>query len=403
MNKIFLTFIVILFTILIFFGYLNRNKNLNNYNIVCQLVSQKIYLNRESILNWRNQCLNRGDLVGHHLTVSEMIQELRTQFSYFQTSHLDIYDEQEVSQIWKGHSFETGIESQFVDGDLIILNILSQSPASKLSLKRGDIIVQINGEHPNPSLARFGKGQYLIRRLHKEFILNIQPGSVLYDHSPKIISLNEKTAHLKIPSFRKEFFNHGEWKKKVQILKKYSKIILDLRGNNGGNIVAGLRFLSPFICSATQVGQLLRPRIMSNIEKSLLNNLDDSQQIKALESSSSVQLSVFNEYGCINSKVIIIVDSRTASTGELVTQVLKEKLKIQVMGERTSGQLLIGIWYPLDFIKKGLQLSIPEAVFVSDKGYIIESNGIAPDRLLYYDKISLQQGKDSWVYEAVDL
>ena len=94
------------------------------------------------------------------------------------------------------------------------------------------------------------------------------------------------------------------------------------------------------------------------------------------------------------------IDSETASVSEVFAETLKELKGTPILGEASSGQVVMAIWYRLDALGPGYSLSIPEAFYISPKGETIEGVGIWPKRLLNYRLNSEVQGKDSWL-EAI--
>jgi carboxyl-terminal processing protease len=113
-----------------------------------------------------------------------------------------------------------------------------------------------------------------------------------------------------------------------------------------------------------------------------------------------VQLSTFDGYGCsqkTTQEISVLVDSSSASTSEMVAQALKEFKDAKIYGSTSAGQLLVGMWYPVDEIAAGVKLSIPEAVYESHGGRPIEGPGVQIDEVLYYRLNELQNGEDSWI------
>ncbi|MNT11520.1 Peptidase family S41 [compost metagenome] len=98
----------------------------------------------------------------------------------------------------------------------------------------------------------------------------------------------------------------------------------------------------------------------------------------------------------------VLIDSKAASVAELVAQGLKELRKAPLMGTPSRGQLLVGVWYPLDELGQGVQISIPEALYESVKGQKIEGNGVGMDRILFYNLEEMRHGNDSWLGKQAD-
>lgn len=352
---------------------------------------------------WNQSCLARSKRVQKHTSAAEIIKDLNDQFSLLQTSHLLIYNAEESRKTWSGESLETGIESQYVDGELVILKVHRNSPAELAGLRMGDVIYRINGELGTPEIAEKISGSYFIQRHKKISEYKIQVKGIQRDEETEMVRISERTAVLKVPSFRAEFFEKAEWQRQVTELKKYQKIIVDLRGNIGGNFVAGLRFLSPFMCGAQDIGYLWKPKSKLKKEMTFQDDLEDQNQVDILDQSFLVRLLTFEDYDCITAAVAVLVDSGSASTAEMVAQALKDYIGAKIFGSASAGQLLVGVWYPVPEISEGVKISIPEALYQTRRGHKIEGPGVQVDKVLYYRLEDLANGEDSWLINAVQL
>lgn len=375
---------------------------MNPYPMVCDLVAQKIFLDDTKILPWKKICHSRSVLVSPSSPASLIIKDLNNVFALLKVSHLEIYKPQQVQDIWRAESLETGIESEFVDGELVIFRIHPGSSADQKGLRFGDIIKAVNDESPNPWEARTTAGRFLIERKNKAEVFDIETSAVKRRDDIDLSQLNASTALLRVPSFRASYFSEEKMLELAKNISGVQKIVVDLRGNQGGNFVAGLRFLSLFVCSSKEVGRLLRPRFQYQAVSEMINELDDKTQLAILNSSHQVILKTFSNDTCFRGEVRVLVDHKTSSVAEMTAQALKELRQALLLGSSSQGQLLVGVWYPLNEVSAGAEISIPEAVYVSQKQHRIEGQGVELDKVLYYDLRQMQSGLDSWVQKALD-
>ncbi|WII73911.1 S41 family peptidase [Bdellovibrio sp. 22V] len=374
----------------------------NPYPVVCDLVAEKIFLGDEQIKKWKRTCHRRSRLVTPYSPKSLIIKDINNVLGLLNVSHLEVYDSSEVKSIWRGETLETGIESEFVDSELVIFKVHPQSPAAILGLKKGDVIKSIKGEQPNPWDASTEDGNYVIERGDKELSIKMKTGSFTRSEGVNFEKLSEKTAVIQIPSFRSQFFSEEEVKKVAEQIKDMKRLVVDLRGNPGGNFVAGLRFLSLFICAPEEIGRLSKPRAKVTTVAELPNDLKDENQLEVLDANKEVILKTFKQDTCYHGDVRVLVDGKTASVAEMVAQALKEFKKAPLLGSPSRGQLLVGVWYPLNEVGPGVQISVPEALYLSHKNYRIEGQGVELDKVLYYNLSEMQAGIDSWVKKALD-
>ena len=113
-------------------------------------------------------------------------------------------------------------------------------------------------------------------------------------------------------------------------------------------------------------------------------------------------LKTFSAGACYRGAIRVLVDGKSSSVAEMVAQALKEFRKSPVRGTSSRGQLLVGVWYPMDELGQGVQISIPEALYTSAKGRRIEGQGVELDKVLYYNLPEMQMGIDSWVKNSLD-
>jgi carboxyl-terminal processing protease len=385
------------------FAAVKKTRRANSYAQICQLVTDRIYLSDEQMKVWNKSCLVRAGSLQKNPSVKDIIEDLNEQFSALHTSHLLIYNAEESKKVWSGESQETGIESQYVEGELVILKVHRNSPAEFAGLRMGDVIYRINEEPGTPDMAEKISGSYLIQRNKNIKEYKIQSKAIQREEEPLMVRISNRTAVLKVPSFRAEFFERDQWRAQVTELKKYQKIIVDLRGNIGGNFVAGLRFLSPFMCGAQDIGYLWKPKSKLKKEMVFQDDLNDENQVNILDQAFLVRLLTFEDYDCLTGSVAVFVDSGSASTAEMVAQALKDYIGAKIFGSASAGQLLVGVWYPVPELSEGVKISIPEAVYQTRRGHKIEGPGVQVDQVLYYHLEELQNGEDSWLKRAVQL
>lgn len=373
----------------------------NPYPAVCNLVAQKIFLEDEPVKKWHRTCLRRQRLVTPYSPRKLVIKDINNVLGLLNVSHLEVFDSAAVKSIWIGESKETGLETDFVDSELVIFKIHPQSPAEKAGLKKGDVLVAINGEQPNPWDAQSQSGNYLIERQKQKMNIKIKTETI-QRFEQITFSPFDKGLVIHIPSFQARFFSDEKLQEISDKMTGKRRVVVDLRGNSGGNFVAGLRFLSTFICKPEEVGRLVRPRAEKKTSVEMPDDLRDEKQIEVLNRHFEVLLKTFPTKNCYRGEVRVLVDGKSASVAEMVGQALKEFRQAKLLGNVSRGQLLVGVWYPLDEVGPGVQISIPEAYYISAQKHRIEGRGVDLDKVLYYDLDELQAGSDTWIKKALD-
>ncbi|WP_373999239.1 S41 family peptidase [Bdellovibrio bacteriovorus] len=374
----------------------------NPYPVVCDLVSSKIFLEDDQVKKWNRICHRRSRLVTPYSPKKLVIKDINNVLGLLNVSHLEVYDSSEVKSIWRGEALETGIEAEFVDSELVIFKLHPKSPGALAGLKKGDVIKSINREQPNPWEAATESGTYLIERKEQEIAFEIKAANIVRKEEVSFEELKNKAAMIQIPSFRADFFADEKIAELQKKLQNVNRLVVDLRGNAGGNFVAGLRFLSLVMCQPEEVGRIVRPRFPQNVTAELPDDLRDEKQLEILDRSKEVLLKTFKQDTCFRGDIKVLVDGKTASVAEMVAQALKEFKKAPLLGSPSRGQMLVGVWYPLNEVGPGVEISIPEALYLSHNKYKIEGQGVELDKVLYYNLNEMQAGIDSWLKRALD-
>jgi C-terminal processing protease CtpA/Prc len=236
-----------------------------------------------------------------------------------------------------------------------------------------------------------------IRRGKNEFTVQSELKSLTIDQKPMLIPLNSQSAILEISSFRREYFKKADWVEMAKKLSAYKNIIIDLRGNRGGDFGALARALSTFHCEVKTIGVLESPRAVSGKSAVFVDDSEEDPLIELVGEVRNVEMQRFLDYPCVRGELAVLIDRDTKSVAEVFTGLLKGAGRAKVYGQKSGGETLVGVWYELRSFAAGFTLSIPEALFVTNDGLDLEGKGVWPDQLLYYEVKDLEQGKDSWV------
>lgn len=135
-------------------------------------------------------------------------------------------------------------------------------------------------------------------------------------------------------------------------------LIVDLRGNLGGDLNSMLRFLKKFVCGTMFYLQ------------------HKEEKYAVISKERAVDRS---------NKLYIIVDEKTASSAEIFALVLREKIGATIIGEPTYGK-----WIVHRIIQTGnFFVKVPQYGFVSSNGMKFKNyEGIVPDRSMDQVKIN---------------
>ena len=376
----------------------------NPYPEICHFVFERIYIEPAKLQNWMVRCQSRQKLVQPWSSKDLVLRDVNNILDLLKVSHLNLLAPTDVNKYWQGQVYETGVETSFVEGNLVVTQVHPGSPAEDVGFQVFDIIESIANEAPSEASASTEAGLWKVRRGDKTYDVQVTIGDFQKDDSLRVEASAEGVTVVRVPSFRASFFARQRWVKEIKKAETAKNLVLDLRGNVGGNFFAGVSLLSSFICEEKVIGSLVRPRFAHLPKGVLPPTLEDAKQVAELKKSSQLELRVSPQFAgstCLPKPKAILVDAKTSSVAEMVALVLQENLRAPVMGSLTAGRLLVGLWYDWSELGNGVELSVPEALFVSAQGVEIEGRGVKPDRELYYRLKDVRDRKDSWLTQVL--
>ena len=168
----------------------------------------------------------------------------------------------------------------------------------------------------------------------------------------------------------------------IDKVKKHRALILDLRGNLGGAEETLLRLIGNLCDHDVTVGELKRRK-----------------ETKPLIAKTRGQ-------GGFKGKVVVLVDSESASAAEVLARVLQLEKRGVVLGDRTSGKVMRSRFYPHEMgvdtvIMYGA--SITDADIIMSDGVSLEGAGVTPNLLLLPRAADLRAHQDPVLSGAASL
>lgn len=310
--------------------------------------------------------------------------------------------------------FGIGVEIRILAGQIVITKIENDSPAARAGLKTGYVIEKINGVSLKSFLETFQKNKVYAKVYEKQTVgvllsfinsltddgavaltildekeqakifeikRELQKGEVsrLMPNLPPIIltfnakSLSEEIGYIAFNAFA--LSNVEKFCASISAFKNKKAIVVDMRGNVGGNFGA-LFGISGLL---TDKGFLLGTEI---------NKLGKQPRF--------IQPQIKNYKG----KIVVLTDAQSYSAAEIFASGLQETKRAIVVGEKTSGAALPSM---TEVLPTGAVFLFPVANFQTPNGNFLEGRGVEPDVKISLDRKSLLEGKDVQLDAAVNL
>lgn len=306
-----------------------------------------------------------------------------------------------------------GILSRFVSGvGMVIERVLPRSPAERAGLVRGDTLVAVNGG-PLAALGRASASQRLedaidagtliaeVRRARDAFEVRLEPMRLSTKHlmaEPTGRLLPEGTGYLYVPSFTREdtgVLVHDQVRRLEALGAR--RLVLDLRGNTGGNlnqlgIVLGA-FMGPGEWAMAVARQTVAWRATYELEGG-----EGVSRLTAPNGHVVGQARVHRPV-LFDGPLAVVVDADTSSAAEVAAKVLQRGGRARVVGQRTPGNVEAVQGFPL---LDGSVVMVAVANLEGADGASFD-DGVTPDVVAVVDTRDLARGFDAPVAVAQSL
>lgn len=289
-------------------------------------------------------------------TIPELLKKLDPH-----TAYIPAKDMQGVHEEMSGGFFGIGVQFSIMEDTVRVIEVISGGPSSKVGLMPGDRIVRVNDsiiagtDVQNRTVLSLLKGDKntkvivgIVRRDYDdELEFEINRGEIPLYSVDVSYMINEETGFIKVSRFSNKTYN--EFMNRMQLLDDYGakKVIVDLRGNTGGSLMAVLQMVDEFL----EKGE------------PMLYTEGVNQPRKTYDASGK------NTWKDMD--VIVMIDEFSASASEIFAGALQDNDRGLIIGRRSFGKGLVQEQIPL---MDGSALRLTVARFYTPSGRCIQSS-----------------------------
>ncbi|HKP11952.1 MAG TPA: S41 family peptidase [Blastocatellia bacterium] len=323
-----------------------------------------------------------------YVVMKKMVGELRDAHTRFATPR----ERMEREQL---KSITAGVSISEVEGRPVIVGVEPNSEAARMKVEPGMIVLSIDGK---PIAERLAEAQARVAGTSTERAIKLRVYRQLVEGDPgkplrlaleradgsrlevgltrRVVSDVAQVISRRLPSgvgyVRLTLWKspaHKEFKRALETLKDAPGIIVDLRGNPGGEAQEVVKIASYFFNARVSFGQFI-----SRGGKSFTLYTDRDDQV-------------------YSGPLVILANEGSGSGSELFSAAMQENGRAAVVGRQSCGCVL-GIAH-FKKLKGGSELAVSELKYVSPQGNKIEGAGVTPNRAVPLTLADLQHRRDA--------
>lgn len=282
-------------------------------------------------------------------------------------------------------SFEgIGATVDLVDGHLLIVEPLADSPALKAGLRPGDIILQADAKPLQGldltqaiSLIRGPKGTEVRLLVRREGIVEPFEVRVTRDkiELPTVSyrMLDHDIAYVRLTEFNSQATIRLQAALRALMDQEPTGLIFDLRGNPGGYLHIAVQVASQFVREGV-----------------IVTEKDRSGKVTRYQAESGGL--------ALDIPLVVLVDSGSASASEIVAGAIQDAGRGTLIGRRTFGKGSVQVAHKLS---DGSSLRVSIARWYTPKGHQLDGEGLTPEIVVPADAADQQTGGDLILDQAV--
>jgi carboxyl-terminal processing protease len=378
------------------------------FDDVWSRINERYYDHRFNGLDWDAQRATFRPLAAEAGSGRELYAVIRRMIAPLEDLHTRVFAPEEKSDWWRPRFVSTGLAIAEVDGLPTVVQVERDSVPQRAGMRIGDIIETVNGEaatslvtsrladlpKPISAATRF---RIFAKLLDGPPETSVEVGWKTKDGKQKAARFTRQWeqrelglrarreqgeyAVIEIDAFTKPIaasFARG-LKKKLQGARG---VILDLRGNGGGDAEAMTDIASTFLGSGSNMGQFT-----------------DRFGISFTISTHSRSLFSPDLIAQTKLPLMVLTSERTSSAAEIFIEALRVSKRATILGTQTCGCVL-AVRTRHELPDGGL-LDISELDYETAEGRRLEGHGINPDEIVTVDRDDLYSGRDPAMEMAV--
>jgi carboxyl-terminal processing protease len=374
-------------------------------------INERYYDRRFHGLNWDAQRITFRSLAAETSSSAELYAVLRRMIASLNDPHTRVFAPEEKSDWWHPRFVSIGLAVGEIGGLPTVVHVEHDSAPQRAGIRAGDVIETVNG---SPALSLVNSR--LMNSLRPTASVRFRAFATIMEGPPESsieIGWKKKDGTEGSSQFRRRWqqrdlglrvrrekgdyaviemdaFTQPIALSFTSLLKEKLKgvrgVIIDLRGNGGGDAEAMADIASAFLGEGFGLGQFTDRSGSSFTISTSAKSLLAFKQIIQSKLSSSLPL-------------VVLTSERTSSAAEILITALKTSRRATIIGTETCGCVLAIRTRHL--LPDGGLLDISELDYQTSAGTRLEGHGIQPDETVVVERNDLYSGRDRAMESAI--
>lgn len=370
------------------------------FDDVWETIEERYYDPKFHGVDWQAKRKTFRAAAGRAANTHEFYELLRQMIASLRDAHTRVYSPDEKFDWWSPRFVTVGVTVREVQGVPIVLHVETGSEASRTGIKPGDVIATVDNIPVADFLARRMRANGLTNDSSTRFraIATLFDGPARSEVKVGWTTRNgkQKSAVLRRYWSQRQLGFNNQRKGKIAILRidaftqsvalDFAKtlpavlegargIILDLRGNGGGDAEAMADVASLFIDAGTNLGKF-SDRLGASFELQTF-----STRLWRVPNTSPTKL-----------PLIVLISENTSSAAEILVAALQSKGRAQVIGTGTCGCVLA--IRNRHALPDGGVLDVSEFDYRTAAGVRLEGVGVTPDTITLPTRADVYSRRD---------
>ena len=379
------------------------------FDDVWETIEDRYYDTKFHGIDWQAKRATYRPAAARAANTLEFYDVLRQMIASLRDAHTRVYSPDEKFDWWSPRFVTVGLTVREVEGAPTVVQVEAGTAASRTDIRQGDVIVSVDDVPVAEFVAQRMRNLGLLDEgnIRHRVIANLfdgpagssvkirwvtrhgkQKSTVLQRYwSQRNLGFNNQRKG-KIAILRLDAFTQSvalEFSKSLPSVREGAEgIVLDLRGNGGGDAEAMADVASLFLDEGTNLGRF------------------------ADRSGASFELQTFakrlwrnSTWAPVKLPLVVLTSENTSSAAEILAAALQTKGRAQVIGSGTCGCVLA--IRSRHALPDGGVLDVSEFDYKTAGGIRLEGAGIKPDTLSALTRADIYSRHDRALERAIDL